>query len=146
VKKIELTNSIVINRKPEDVFTYAINPDKAKEWRLGLLAVTKVKGRPIKEGSVIEESVEVMGITMHSRTEVVSFKKNKKRELKIKLGSSVRINMTEKYKEKDGKTVLIINGSAKLKGVQQLLSKTISHQMQTQLEQEMANLKTNLEA
>jgi len=146
MKKIELANSIIIKRKVDDVFAYTSNPDRAKEWRIGLLDIKKVKGKPVKEGSVIEETVQVMGMVMPSHTEVAVSKKNKKRKLKIKIGSSLKVNMNEYYREKDGKTVLTIEGSAKLKGVQQLFSKTISKQMQKQLEQEMANIKANLEA
>lgn len=145
MKRLELEREITINKPVEEVFAYINDPKKIKEWRIGLVKIKPITEPPNKKGSKTAEIVNIMGKNFKTIQEITGFEQNKKRELKVKLGP-ITLNMFESYQEKDGNTLFKVKGIAELKGIQKFFGTAILKKVGKQLVEELANIKSKLEA
>jgi carbon monoxide dehydrogenase subunit G len=142
--RLELEESILIKRSPAEVFDFVTNPSNASRWRVGLLSAKQLSEGELKVGSLIEETVQVLGQKVTSRVEVIGLEPKRSRSIRVKLGP-LPIELHEVYETSPEGTRLRVSGSTLLRGPQRLLAKAALGQIRRQLEQELANIKRVLE-
>ena len=142
---LELEHSVLINRPVGEVFNFVTDPKNATKWRVGLLEAKQVSEGELKVGSIIEETVQVLGRKLSSKVEVTALKPAQQRGIRVKLGP-LPIDMSEHYEETPEGTRLRVVGQTDVKGPQRLAARAAMSQVKRQLEQELANIKRVLES
>lgn len=141
---LELEHSITIDRPIAEVYAFVTNPDNATKWRVGLIDAKKITEGPLRSGSIIEETVNVLGRQLKAKQEIIELISNEKRSFKISLGP-LPITLFERYEATPTGTKLHVSGTTELKGPQRMLSRPVLGQVKKQLVQELAAIKTLLE-
>lgn len=142
---IELEHSVIIKRPVNEVFAFTTNPANSSSWRVGLLDAKQITAGPMQVGSVIEETVQVLGRKLTSKVEVTGLEPDVMRRIRVKLGP-LPIDMREEYEATPEGTRLRIVGQTDVKGPQRIAAKAAMSQVKRQLEQELANIKQVLES
>lgn len=145
MKRLELEREITINKPVKEVFDYVTDPKALQEWRIGLIEHRQISPNINQKGSKTAETVTILGKKFKALQEITEFEENALRKQNVKLGP-ITLNMLEEYQEKDGKTTLRVKGVTELKGIQQFFGTAILRRIGNQLSEELANIKTNLEA
>ncbi len=141
---LEVEEHILIRKPAGEVFAFLTNPHNAPLWRVGLLEARQLSAGEMAVGTIIEESVQVLGQRLRSRVEVLEFEADKQRRLRVRLGP-LPIELLESYEETPNGTLLRVRGSAQVSGVQRLAARAALGQVKRQLGQELANIKRVLE-
>lgn len=141
---LELEHSVLIKKPIGEVFNYVTDPARAPEWRVGLLEAKQTSPGELQVGSIIEETVQVLGRKLTSKVEVTKLSPSRERGIRVKLGP-LPIDMTEHYEQTPEGTRLRVRGTADVKGPQRLAAKAALSQVKRQLETELANIKKQLE-
>lgn len=142
---IELEHSVIIKRPVKEVFAFTTDPSNSSRWRVGLLDARQVTEGPMRVGSIIEETVQVLGRKLTNKVEVTGLEPDAMRRIKLKLGP-LPIEMREEYEETAEGTKLRVKGQTDVRGPQRLAARAAMSQVKRQLEQELANIKTVLES
>ena len=145
MKRLELEREITIDKPVKDVFAYVTDPKTLKDWRIGLIEHKQITPEINEKGSKSAEIVTILGKNFKVLQEILDYKENSQRKQKVKLGP-ITLNMIEDYQEIEGKTVLKVKGMTELKGIQQFFGTAILRRIGSQLSDELAKIKANLEA
>jgi uncharacterized protein YndB with AHSA1/START domain len=81
---MRVDSSIVINRPPEEVFTYAIDPTKTSEWQSSALETT-VDG-PVQTGATGREVGKFLGRRMESTMRIEAYEPPSRFALQVTSG------------------------------------------------------------
>ncbi len=141
---LELEHKIIINAPVEEVYAFVTNPENATKWRVGLLDAKQLSAGEMNEGTIIEETVNVLGRQLKSKLLITEYNPNKKRGFKISLGP-LPIHLTETYSESGAGTELLVSGTTELTGPQRMLARPVLGQVKKQLVQELNNIKKHFE-
>ena len=134
----------MIQKPREDVFAFVTNPANAPRWRVGLQDAKQITPGPMQAGTLIEESLTVLGRQLQSRVEILEFVPPEFRRIRVKLGP-LPVELHERYEVTDAGTLLTVSGVTEVKGAQRLMARAAMGQIKRQLEQELATIKQILE-
>lgn len=141
---LELEHSVLIKRPVGEVFNFVTDPENATKWRIGLLEAKQLSPGDLAVGSIIEETVQVLGRKLSSKVEVTALTPQRERGIRVKLGP-LPIDMSEHYEETADGTRLRVVGSTDVRGPQRIAAKAALSQVKRQLEKELENIKRILE-
>jgi uncharacterized membrane protein len=136
---------ILIDRPVADVFVFLSNMNNLPRWQNMIKTVTPVTNTPPGMGAAYTVKGEVMGKSIEGKLEIVEFEPGVRFGYKAKMGPT-SIHASASFKPAGTGTKLNLTANAEPAGIFKLAEGAIQAQLKGQMEKNLANLKTLLEA
>jgi uncharacterized protein YndB with AHSA1/START domain len=138
----EASHSIIISRPVADVFSFLANTENDKQWRAGVIEITKTRGQGVGTtyrqivrgpgGRRIDADIEITEVVPDQR---IAFKTTK---------GPVRPTGSYDLRASDGGTEVTFRLAANLGGLKKLMAPMVARTMKSEVSQ-LAELKRTLE-
>ena len=136
---------IMISRPISDVFVYVTDAESWMQWESGLLEVEQTSEGPMDVGTTFRGTNKVMGRRMDWTSEVTEYESSRKWGQKI-VSSSMSIVESLTFEPVEGGTRITLFSQFETSGFFRLVDPIMTYIGRKQIESNLDNLKSILEA
>ena len=145
--QFQVSHSIKIDRPAETVFQYALDLNKATEWRPSLDAVRDYSGEPVSVGTSWVEVSKFMGRDMLVNFEITALEEGRQANVEMDGGVVTGKMVWAATPDTEESSTFTLSFDGEVTGwLGRLGSRLIRRQADKDMTGDLANLKSNLEA
>ena len=141
---MRISASIDINQRPEDIFPWIANPDKARLWQKNVKGGRVTKKTNEVVGTTFQETVEEGGKTLDMKGEITKYQENKLMAFHLESKMHV-VDVNYTIEESGGISKFAMDADIRWKPPMNIISlfigKKIRNSIKRQIESELTELK-----
>jgi uncharacterized membrane protein len=142
---IKASHRIVIDRPPEEVFAYLVDPANLPVWQPSAKSVVLKTDGPFGLGSQLADVREVLGKEIETVIEVTTFVPGQEFSFRT-ISGPIRSTVVHRLEPVEGGTEVTLAMEGEATGVLRFAARLAQGRVQQEVESNLARLKTALEA
>lgn len=137
--------STLIDRPMKDVFSFVSDLNNAPKWQSQMVAIEQSSSGPVGVGTTFKTTGELMGRRLEGRAEITDYEPDSRFGFKMDAGP-MQVKAGISLKPAGTGTRLALSGQGNPGGVFKLAEGALAKQIKSQMEANLARLKSVLEA